>query len=288
MNAGRKRAFTLIELLVVIAIISILAAILFPVFSQAREKARASACTSNMKQLGLAVLQYNQDYDEQFPLSYTAGGSTLSCSSTADCAGKFTWPAMLMPYIKSSNIFQCPDQPADLGVTQGTWSGGVTSNSFPVGYSYNYSIGGNFTGTDGGSIPSNKSIVVAAAPATVVLITDGGSDPTVAAAINTPQQWPTAKASTYCNYCGSAAKFRTKWLLVGSGSSLANTTDYGGPVARHQGLSNILWVDGHVKALAIEKFYSLYGHEVTNKPAEITTTYWSPCLDVKYGCDYMK
>ncbi len=63
----QKKGFTLIELLVVIAIIAILAAILFPVFARAREKARASSCLSNMKQIGLAVLQYAQDYDENFP-----------------------------------------------------------------------------------------------------------------------------------------------------------------------------------------------------------------------------
>src|ERR1700722_12582440 len=67
----KRRGFTLIELLVVIAIIAILAAILFPVFAQAREKARQIADTSNMKQLGLAFLQYQQDFDEHFPFSVT-------------------------------------------------------------------------------------------------------------------------------------------------------------------------------------------------------------------------
>jgi len=71
-----RKAFTLIELLVVIAIIAILAAILFPVFSQAREKARGATCLSNLKQIGLGVMMYVQDYDETFPMSQYGGGST--------------------------------------------------------------------------------------------------------------------------------------------------------------------------------------------------------------------
>src|SRR5512137_1152715 len=78
-NMPKRRAFTLIELLVVIAIIAILAAILFPVFAKAREKARQSSCQSNLKQIGLAFMQYAQDYDEQYPyndpVAYDAAGA---------------------------------------------------------------------------------------------------------------------------------------------------------------------------------------------------------------------
>lgn len=94
-------AFTLIELLVVIAIIAILAAILFPVFAQARAKARQAACLSNMKQIGLAIIQYNQDYDELMPASenYPTGNSTNGIRS---------WPSLVFSYVKSQDVFVCP------------------------------------------------------------------------------------------------------------------------------------------------------------------------------------
>ncbi|MHB8995283.1 MAG: DUF1559 family PulG-like putative transporter [Armatimonadota bacterium] len=93
-----KRGFTLIELLVVIAIIAILAAILFPVFAKAREKARQSSCLSNVKQLAIAELAYEQDYDEK----------TASYSSHPAAAASYTWVEMLAPYIKNTQLFKCP------------------------------------------------------------------------------------------------------------------------------------------------------------------------------------
>src|SRR3979490_783910 len=103
----KKQAFTLIELLVVIAIIAILAAILFPVFAQAREKARAISCLSNMKQIGLAIGMYTQDYDEMLPLAYSLQGG---------------WYNVVNPYIKNGvdtslvwnavgtkGVWHCPD-----------------------------------------------------------------------------------------------------------------------------------------------------------------------------------
>jgi prepilin-type N-terminal cleavage/methylation domain-containing protein/prepilin-type processing-associated H-X9-DG protein len=103
---NQKKGFTLIELLVVIAIIAILAAILFPVFAKAREKARQSSCASNEKQIGIAVMQYKQDYDETMPLSYTAGdgnGTRLTCGTPM-----FFFIDELMPYCKNEQIFKCP------------------------------------------------------------------------------------------------------------------------------------------------------------------------------------
>ncbi|RYG70605.1 DUF1559 domain-containing protein [bacterium] len=94
-SQNRRSAFTLIELLVVIAIIAVLAAILFPVFGRGRENARRSSCQSNMKQIGLGMYQYSQDYDEKFMLEWDGGTG----------AG---WKQIVQPYIKSAQIWACP------------------------------------------------------------------------------------------------------------------------------------------------------------------------------------
>jgi prepilin-type N-terminal cleavage/methylation domain-containing protein len=114
---GRKgkvlAGFTLIELLVVIAIIAILAAILFPVFSRAREKARQASCLSNLKQIGQAAHQYAQDYDEKWPPVRRGGFGSPA----------FNWQQILIPYTKNDQIFRCP------------------SNDFIIAYTYNHSFG---------------------------------------------------------------------------------------------------------------------------------------------------
>ena len=97
-----RRGFTLIELLVVIAIIAILAAILFPVFAKAREKARQASCQSNEKQLGLAIIQYVQDNDETFPNGVPGGGSGTG------------WASQVYPYAKSTQLYVCPDGSGEL------------------------------------------------------------------------------------------------------------------------------------------------------------------------------
>ena len=130
----KKSGFTLIELLVVIAIIAILAAILFPVFARARENARRASCQSNLKQIGLGVLQYIQDYDEIYPISGT--GFAPTCALTS-----------IQPYLKSTQIYQCPSESTagnadptnggysdyfynrDMGVTQTTTNAARLTNA---------------------------------------------------------------------------------------------------------------------------------------------------------------
>jgi prepilin-type N-terminal cleavage/methylation domain-containing protein/prepilin-type processing-associated H-X9-DG protein len=97
---GKRVGFTLIELLVVIAIIAILAAILFPVFARAREKARTASCMSNLRQMGNAMLMYAQDYDERFP------------GHGNDAVVETIFPIVLLPYTKNQQLFHCPSGPA--------------------------------------------------------------------------------------------------------------------------------------------------------------------------------
>src|SRR5579859_534130 len=113
---SRRSAFTLIELLVVIAIIAILAAILFPVFAQAREKARAISCLSNTKQIGLASMMYVEDYDETLvPAGNRYAHQNIPCfNGNSNYDGRprawVDWEIPLMPYIKTADLFICPDR----------------------------------------------------------------------------------------------------------------------------------------------------------------------------------
>jgi len=122
-KAGGKRGFTLIELLVVIAIIAILAAILFPVFAKAREKARQTTCLSNEKQIGLALLQYSSDYDEKFPSGYRQPPT----STTMDGDG---WAQQTYSYIKSKQAIYCPDQPGDYSYGLNIQTAGQSQGAF--------------------------------------------------------------------------------------------------------------------------------------------------------------
>jgi len=112
-NGTQNKGFTLIELLVVIAMISILGAILFPVFAQAREKARTTACMSNLRQIGLAANQYATDNDECLPET----GLVPICKNTTpySYSGIQAWPVAIQPYTKTTAILTCPDDQASVG-----------------------------------------------------------------------------------------------------------------------------------------------------------------------------
>lgn len=123
----RYRGFTLIELLVVIAIIAILAAILFPVFARARENARRTSCLSNTKQLGLAMMQYVQDYDERYPIGSYLDGETATYPDGAVRVNN--WVVRLYPYVKNTQVFNCPSDDK-------AWKGGNGATS-DVSYGIN-------------------------------------------------------------------------------------------------------------------------------------------------------
>src|SRR5689334_12213143 len=128
MYRAQTRAFTLIELLVVIAIIAILAAILFPVFAQARDKARQATCQSNLKQMGNAWMMYAQDYDERFPVAqpYERWDTCLEMKDRGAFDG---WIGnLLLNYTKNSQVFSCPSTPRLSAVNRGSVNSPCTDN----------------------------------------------------------------------------------------------------------------------------------------------------------------
>jgi prepilin-type N-terminal cleavage/methylation domain-containing protein/prepilin-type processing-associated H-X9-DG protein len=131
-----RRGFTLIELLVVIAIIAILAAILFPVFAKAREKARQTSCLSNLKQLGLGMLSYCQDFDEKMPWEYWGAGSSYTWPNGTTSPGM--WIPSVYPYIKNTQMMNCPS-------SSYTWTGGYIGTGFS--YPFNDRLDGVTLGT---------------------------------------------------------------------------------------------------------------------------------------------
>ena len=149
------RGFTLIELLVVIAIIAILAAILFPVFARAREKARQTSCLNNVKQLALAFRMYTSDYDGTMPgyTIYSPGSGATGESGQISIRGEYTglsytylyWMDVLMPYVKNKQVFVCPTMASD---ATATW-GGYGWNVYGAGYCLNHPTRYNNTGADG-------------------------------------------------------------------------------------------------------------------------------------------
>jgi len=159
-----KRGFTLIELLVVIAIIAILAAILFPVFARAREKARQSSCLSNVKQMTLGVLMYTQDYDETTPLSagYTQEVDVLDPEDGGNDTdySHIYWFECIVPYVKNAQIFSCPSYSG-----KNISSGGSPSAPhprFPDGVNYGFN-----------TYAARKTLGNFVHPAQVGLICDG-------------------------------------------------------------------------------------------------------------------
>ena len=208
---AHRAAFTLVELLVVIAIIAVLAAILFPVFARARENARRASCQSNLKQIGLGILQYAQDYDEQMPLSRSGGPNAedLIC-----------WRVQIYPYVKSTQIFACPSNP---------------NNATPAGY--NDPAGINFPQSylaNGGNNASQEIVLVGGVRPIRDASLGVGNGPAALASFDSVSQ-----VVTVCE--AGAARFDpdmygpVDMVNIGFQNHLATT--------------NFLFADGHVKSL---------------------------------------
>jgi prepilin-type N-terminal cleavage/methylation domain-containing protein/prepilin-type processing-associated H-X9-DG protein len=215
-----RHAFTLIELLVVIAIIAILAAILFPVFAKAREKARQTTCASNEKQLALAVLQYIQDYDETFPATWDSNRNPGS-----------NWAVQIYPYVKSYQVYVCPSNAAAAALTQS----------------------GQYMGTSGGNGNSISSIPISYMMNQCLGFVNGGQwnyGPYHSeAAISEPSSKALILETTYSN----ASTGWDNWAECGgnaacTASNFTTTQIYSTWFAGHTGMMNVAFLDGHVKA----------------------------------------
>ena len=150
----RKKGFTLIELLVVIAIIAILAAILFPVFARAREKARQSNCLSNTKQLMTGILMYAQDYDETMPRVSITVASWVMPAGGINTSGIMPWNCSILPYIKNVQIFNCPS--VSLGWDGGPIDDATDHDCDAISYGYNRNVGIAIAGGSGTGVALAK------------------------------------------------------------------------------------------------------------------------------------
>jgi len=260
-----RRGFTLIELLVVIAIIAILAAILFPVFAQARESARKTACLSNTKQLGTGVMMYVQDYDEMFPCNSWDGAPIVPADTEWGPKGAsqkvFTaWPHSVMPYIKNRGVFVCASDPS---AGKSGWTGysptpGCWGIPFPISVGHNQMIfgygGANRTGCDGSAANTDwvvatppSSMASVPSPASTYLIADYGRGYMETWWVNN------LRAANYTRVYNASAP--------GGGATRDNTEPWKSRFKmensrRHQGGQNITYADGHSKWQRGENIYS--------------------------------
>jgi prepilin-type N-terminal cleavage/methylation domain-containing protein/prepilin-type processing-associated H-X9-DG protein len=256
-RAGRRAAstvvkgsaFTLIELLVVIAIIAILAAILFPVFTQARDKARQSSCLSNGKQLGLAFMQYVQDYDETMPEAaynwYTDddGDGIVGYGDR----NQVKWTDLIFPYIKSTGVYSCPSDPQD-GTRSGSSRAYINPHtarpqsqdqvgSYVVNTTYVFNGDSCYAPVRQPGAHSNVGPMSSIQDVAGTLLLAESNETNINAVLYYGGTWD----------AGGAPKIdKTK------NPPRLHFYSYYYVAARHQDFTNVIWTDGHVKATRLE------------------------------------
>ena len=265
--ANRKPSgFTLIELLVVIAIIAILAAILFPVFAQAREKARQTSCLSNIKQVGLAVLMYVQDYDESYPVTNIYDFATPLGKQSG-------WSGRVIPYIKSTQLMWCPsDSFGGYDPVRG-WAGPAQS------YASNSLMGGpglpdnTPAGVIGAVNPAwsndgwfhGGAVALAAVdrPADTILLAEKSSRDTLASDWANPVVAAVFESDKFLwdSDTGADGYYKSNSFIPNGLRPLSDKYDSkkqmtgknGGCATLHSNLANFVFSDGHAKALRPEQ-----------------------------------
>ena len=273
----RKKGFTLIELLVVIAIIAILAAILFPVFAQARESARMTSCLSNLKQIGLALRMYGQDYDESYMNIYQGWGNVSGAVQEG-----WMWKNAIYPYTKNKGIMKCPSNPLSDPDSPGTLPPGDSNNW------HNNAMG--YAMENDKLMP--QSYAMNAGATSWVAQEDHGNDwankrPLKDASINRPANLVAVGETTW-----RQGDFGPDWFLNGTGQCTGHA------LYAHRALNgptNLIYWDGHAKNKKWGRvMFPLTENEMVNNPPTNASdthvvTDWGWDIDMSAGlCSFQK